>query len=166
MYNGIINSYMRRPRKNMNKLNSPEVNKDSIFGLFEEVPTEQIHEVKKKLINIKDSPNYKLGMFTKLILNHFVFHNKLQKFLEKEEPSYNVESTREASEFVVFNRAYNYIKKIDVNDKESIHAILDFNPKLLSSSLGSALNYFESLEEYEKCAHLFKIQEILKESSR
>jgi hypothetical protein len=155
---------MGRPRKNMNKLNSPELDKNSIFGLFEEVPTKQISEVKKKLVNIKDSPTYKLGMFTKIILNHFVFHDKLQKFLKKEEPSYNVESTREASEFVIFNRAYSYIKKVNVSDKESIYAILDFNPKLLSSSLDSALNYFESLEEYEKCACIFKIKKILKES--
>lgn len=141
------------------------MNKDTIFGLFDDSSNSD-STIVNSVIAINDGPYYKLGMFTKLILNHFVFHNKLQKFLQKEEPSYNVKSTKEASEFVVFNRAWNYISKIDINIKEHIFAILDFNPKLLSSSLESALLYFEELEEYEKCAHLFKIKNILKESKR
>ena len=141
------------------------MNKDKIFGLFEDSSDGEVLKV-KKIIPVNKGPYYKLGMFTKLILNHFVFHNKLEKFLQKEEPSYNVESTKEASEFVVFNRAWNYINKIDINKKEHIFAILDFNPHLLSSALESALIYFEGLEEYEKCAHLFKIQKVLKESKR
>lgn len=141
------------------------MNKDKIFGLFDDSSNPD-STIVNSVIAINDGPYYKLGMFTKLILNHFVFHNKLQKFLQKEEPSYNVKSTKEASEFVVFNRAWNYISKIDINIKEHIFAILDFNPKLLSSSLESALLYFEELEEYEKCAHLFKIKNILKESKR
>ena len=141
------------------------MNKDKIFGLFDDSSNPD-STIVNSVIAINDGPYYKLGMFTKLILNHFVFHNKLQKFLQKEEPSYSVKSTKEASEFVVFNRAWNYISKIDINIKEHIFAILDFNPKLLSSSLESALLYFEELEEYEKCAHLFKIKNILKESKR
>ena len=105
-------------------------------------------------------------MFTKLITNHFAFHAKLQKFLKKEEPNYDVESTREASEFVVFNRAFSYLKKLDPLNKDVTFIILDFNSKILSQTLESALQYFEEEEEFEKCAHIFKFQKILKESKR
>lgn len=144
------------------------MNKDRIFNLFDdsEDTQKQVIEQKKSLVGFNASPYHKLGMFTKLILNHFIFHHKLEKFLQKEEPSYNVESTKEASSFVVFNRAYNYLKQINPEDKNSVFAILDFNPKLLSKTLESALVYFENLEEYEKCAHIFKFQKILKESKR
>ena len=101
-------------------------------------------------------------MFTKLILNHFVFHDKLEKFLKKEEPSYDVESTREASEFVVFNRAWSYINQINPEEESVENAVLTFNKKLLSKAINSSLSYFESLEEYEKCAHIHKFQSILK----
>ena len=102
-------------------------------------------------------------MFTKLIVNHFVFHHKLEKFLQKEQPSYNSESTREASSFVVFNRAWNYLKQVNTEDKNHQRAILDFNPKILNKTLESALLYFQDGEEYRKCAHIFKIQQIIRE---
>jgi len=44
--------------------------------------------------------------------------------------------------------------------------VLDFDSKILIKTLESALIYFENLEEYEKCAHIYKFQKILKESKR
>ena len=35
--------------------------------------------------------------------------------------------------------------------------------KIFYQSLNTAINFFESYEEYEKCAHLHKIKEIVKE---
>jgi hypothetical protein len=144
------------------------VNKDKIFSLFDDSSEaqEKVKEQKKSLAVFNNSPYHKLGMFTKLIVNHFIFHAKLEKFLKKEEPTYNVESTREASEFVVFNRAFNYLNQINPLDKEVTFAVLDFDSKILTKTLESALIYFENLEEYEKCAHIHKFQKILKESKR
>ena len=140
------------------------INKDSIFNLFEDnSPKEGIIQVRKTLDDYIKTPFAKIGMFTKLILNHFVFHQKLQKFLEKEEPTYNADSTREAADFTVFNRSWNYIKKIDIDKESHIEAILNFNPKIFNKALQNAIWYFESQEEYEKCAHLYKIQKIVKE---
>ncbi len=144
------------------------MNKDKIFSLFDDSSEaqEKVKEQKKSLAVFNNSPYHKLGMFTKLIVNHFIFHAKLEKFLKKEEPTYNVESTREASEFVVFNRAFNYLNQINPLDKEVTFAVLDFDNKILTKTLESALTYFEELEEYEKCAHIHKFQKILKESKR
>lgn len=144
------------------------MNKDKIFNLFNDSPEAKNDETvqKKALAVFNNSPYHKLGMFTKLIVNHFVFHSKLEKFLKKEEPNYNAESTREASEFVVFNRAFNYLNQIDPLDKKVTYAVLDFDNKILNQTLESALQYFQDTEEYEKCAHIFKFQKILKESKR
>ena len=144
------------------------MNKDKIFSLFDDSPEakEKAKEQKKALATFNHSPHHKLGMFTKLIVNHFIFHAKLEKFLKKEEPSYNVQSTKEASEFVVFNRAFHYLNQINPLDKEVTFAILEFDEKILTKTLENALIYFENLEEYEKCAHIHKFQKILKESKR
>ena len=140
------------------------MNKDKIFGLFEEKGNETNHLEK---LDLPYNDSYmKIGMFTKLILNHFVFHAKLEKFLQQEEPSYNIQSTKEASSFVVFNRAWHYLKQVNPNDKETVFTILEFNPNSLNKALDSALQYFEDIEEYEKCAHIFKIKTILKESKK
>lgn len=146
------------------------MNPNNIFGLFDDKGTsgiiEDAKDVKNKLEEFKDSPIVKIGMFTKLILNHHVFHSKLESFLKKEEPTYDVQSTKESSEFVVYNRAWYYLNQVNINKKEDIFAILDFNPKMLNKALESALLYFENGEEYLKCAHIFKIQQILRESKR
>ena len=157
---------MKPQKKYTNKLNPKEVNKENLFNLFEENPgrEENIQDANKKLEDFKNSPTVKIGMFTKLILNHHVFHSKLEKFLQREEPTYNIESTKESSEFVVYNRAWFYLNQVDPSQKEDIHSILDFNPKLLNNALESALMYFQDREEYLRCAHIFRIQQILRES--
>jgi hypothetical protein len=159
---------MRQLKEHTYNLNYRVVNKDKIFSLFDDSNPSQEQPIgsKNTLTSFNAGPYHKLGMFTKLILNHFVFHHKLEKFLQKEEPSYNVESTKEASAFVVFNRAYHYLSQVNPEEKEDIFAILDFNPKLLGKTLEQSIIYFEGLEEYEKCAHIHKFQKILKESKR
>ena len=138
------------------------INKDKIFSLFvdgKEIKDEMAKEQLKELIN---GPFGRIGMFVKLIQNHKIFHLKLEKFLKKEQPNYNVESTKEASEFTVYNRAFNYIKDISLDDHNHVNAIINFDPKLLYSTLGMSIKYFEEIEEYEKCSHLHNIQEIVR----
>ena len=139
------------------------INKDKIFQLF--VDGEEIDDDKTKseIRDFMNGPFAKIGMFVKLIQNHEVFHRKLEKFLKKEQPNYNVESTKEASEFTVYNRAWTYIKDISLDNHEDINAIINFDNKIFSKVLGNAIQFFEQYEEYEKCAHLYKIKEIVKE---
>ena len=62
------------------------IDKNKIFDLFggkddNEKAGEIIMNAPKDLF---DSPIAKIGMFTKLIINHEVFHTKLKKFFEQE----------------------------------------------------------------------------------
>ncbi len=140
------------------------MNKDSIFNLFDDnTPQESEVSTRASLDDFIKSPYAKIGMFTKLILNHEVFHQKLQKFLKEEEPNYNSSSTKEAGDYVVFNRSWHYIKDINIDNGEHIEGILDFNPKMFYKALQDAIFYFEHCEQYERCAHLLKIQQLVKE---
>ena len=140
------------------------INKDRIFNLFSTTP--EVKEKEEKRISIEEfieSPYAKIGMFTKLILNHYVFQEKLKKFLKTEEPAYSIENTKEAANYTVFNKAWEYIREIDIENKDHINALIGFNPIVFNKALTSAIVYFQDGEEYEKCAHIFKIQEIIKE---
>ena len=139
------------------------IDKDKIFQLFVDGKEINDDKTKSEIRDFMNGPFAKIGMFVKLIQNHEVFHRKLEKFLKKEQPNYNVESTKEASEFTVYNRAWSYIKNISINDEDDLNAIINFEPKALSKVLVSSLSFFEGYEEYEKCAHLHKIQKIVKE---
>jgi glycine cleavage system protein P-like pyridoxal-binding family len=134
-----------------------KIDKEKIFRLFEDKNIENTI----KMVDI--NPKYKkIGMFTKLILNHYIFHSKLEKFLQKEQPEYDMVSTKEASEYIIFNRAWGFIKDIDPEDKVDISCILEFNSNYLNKSLNDSIFYFQEYEEYEKCSHLFKIQQVIK----
>ena len=139
------------------------IDKDKIFKLFVDGKEISGDKTKDEIKDFMNGPYAKIGMFVKLIQNHEVFHKKLEKFLKKEQPNYNVESTKEASEFTVYNRAWGYIKNIDIKDKEDLNAIINFEHKTLLKILSSSITFFEIYEEYEKCAHLHKIQRIIEE---
>jgi|TARA_R110002073_G_C9386394_1_gene573417 hypothetical protein len=139
------------------------VDKDKIFQLFLDGKENIDDETKKEIHDFMNGPYAKIGMFVKLIQNHKIFHQKLEKFLKQEQPDYNVESTKEASEFTVYNRAWTYIKQIDIEKSDDIKAIINFDPKIFCNTLNNAINFFENYEEYEKCAHIYKIKEIVKE---
>ena len=138
------------------------INKDKIFKLFLDGKEINDPKTEEKLKDFMNGPFAQIGMFVKLIQNHHIFHKKLEKFLKKEQPNYNVESTKEASEFTVYNRAYNYIKKISLDDHDDFNAIINFDPQVLFDALNHSIKHFESYEEYEKCAFLHNIQEVVK----
>ena len=137
------------------------IDKNKIFQLFVEGKEVDDDKTKQEIKDFMSGPYAKIGMFVKLIQNHGIFHKKLEKFLKQEQPDYNVESTKEASEFTVYHRAWGYIKQIDLNEKDDINAI-NFNPKIFLKTLEGAIKFFEGYEEYEKCAHIHKIKEIVK----
>ena len=139
------------------------IDKDKIFKLFVDGKEISEDKTKEEIKDFMNGPYAKIGMFVKLIQNHEVFHKKLEKFLKKEQPNYNVESTKEASEFTVYNRAWGYINNINIEDKEDLDAIVNFEHKVLLKILSSSISFFEIYEEYEKCAHLYKIQKVIKE---
>ena len=106
------------------------IDKDKMFSLFEQPEGKKDG---KELVTFSNSlleePFTKIGMFTKLIINHNVFHQKLEKFLKAEKPDYDVQEARRASEFTVFNRAWHYISKIDLEDRNHLEAIMGQDPK-------------------------------------
>tara|TARA_B110000858_G_scaffold56554_1_gene65800 strand:- start:79 stop:504 length:426 start_codon:yes stop_codon:yes gene_type:complete len=139
------------------------VDKDKIFQLFVDGKEIDGDKTKEEIKDFMNGPYAKIGMFVKLIQNHEIFHKKLEKFLKQEQPDYNIESTKEASEYTVYHRAWSYIKQIDIDNSDHLNAIINFDPKVFYKILGGAINFFESYEEYEKCAHLHKINKLVKE---
>ena len=136
------------------------IDKDKIFELFGSPINEE-----EDFINIAstmlDEPFNKIGMFTKLIINHIIFHQKLSKFLSKESNMViDLEDTKQASAFAIFNRAWFYIKKIDLKNKSDLEAVVKFKKEPFLSTLNEAIEYFEEVEEYEKCAKLLEIKKL------
>jgi hypothetical protein len=132
--------------------------KDNIFSLFQNEDTIEVYE------NFMDNPYVKIGMFNKIIRNNTVFNIKFKKFLDSVDPNYDKEYIDSSSKFITFNRAFFYIKDIDVKNPQHIDALRCHDFEGLILNLNSSISFFEEREEYEKCSHLFKIKKIIEES--
>ena len=131
------------------------ISKEKIFSLFDSPNTMDVHE------DFMDSPYAKIGMFNKIILNNTVFFQKLKYFFNKNQKAYNEENVNSYALFVTFNRAFFYINQVDIDSNAHIDALMCYNPEQLIYNLDQSILYFEKNEEYEKCAHLFKIKDFL-----
>jgi len=131
------------------------INLDSLFNLFPHRDVSNTEEM--AYIDFADKPVYKLGMYKKLILNHINFRKKVIQFFKQTNAELSIEEMQEAGEFVTYNRAWSYIKQIDINDDNHVEAISIYRDDALETTLELGIKYFQNLEEYERCAHLFKI---------
>ena len=115
------------------------------------------------LIDFKNTPIYWVGMYKKLILNHVNFNKKIIKFFQKTDRELDLNDMKEAGEYVTYNRAWSYIKKIDISNKEHLKGIDAYSDEYLDTALSLGINFFIETEQYERCAHLQKILDYLSE---
>jgi len=130
--------------------------KDNIFSLFQNEDTIEVYE------NFMDNPYIKIGMFNKIIKNNTIFNIKFKKFLDSTDLNYDKDYIDSSSRFITFNRAFFYIKDIDIENLQHIDALKCYDFENLMLNVNTSISFFEEKEEYEKCAHLLKIKNFLK----
>ena len=132
--------------------------KDNIFSLFQNEDTIEVYE------NFMDNPYVKVGMFNKIIRNNTIFNIKFKKFLDSADLNYDKDYIDSSSRFITFNRAFFYIKDINVENQQHIDALKCYDFEDLMLNVNTSISFFEEKEEYEKCSHLFKIKKLIEES--
>ncbi len=139
------------------------INLDNIFHLFG--PDDNFDGVDNgtTYMDFKNTPTYWVGMYKKLILNHINFNKKIIKFFQKSDKALDLGDVKEAGEFVTYNRAWSYIKKIDMSNKEHIKGIKVYADEYLDTALKLGISFFIETEQYERCAQLQKILDSLSE---
>ena len=142
-----------------------DVNK--IFGLFgnkEENPKPDLgtnQDMSYLLEDFKKHPMFWVGMFKKLIYNHKIFNTKALNSFKDMDEGLDVNDIEAAGEFIMYNRAWYWIEKINVNDDLHQNSLSHYADEILLTYTKVIILYFQELEEYEKCAHLKKIQTFL-----
>lgn len=135
------------------------ISKDKIFGLFENNENSQI-DIHNEFM---DNPYVKIGMFNKIIQNNEIFFYKLKKYYINNNIPHNEDNIGVYTQFVTYNRAFFYINQIDVDNKVHVDSLLCYDSNLLIANLNKTLMFFEGREEYEKCAHIFKIIKVVED---
>jgi hypothetical protein len=137
------------------------MNINKIFDLFKsEKPKEE--QVEEQVV--LDGPVLWVGMFVKLIANYEIFTKQIIQFFRTTNQELDVDDIEKASSYMVYMRAYENISKLDINDPMHLEAIKMHPNKPMGLALESALNYYLDSEEYEKCAFLKQIQDIVNPS--
>jgi hypothetical protein len=131
-----------------------------IFGQFEEHNKQSVNKAVKDLW--EDKPQHRLRTFAKLIRNHNVFLEKTIQYFSHNNPDFDEQEFRESGDLVVYNRAFYYIKDLDLDKKEDEIALAVCGREI-QPELYDALMFFEDEEEYEKCAIIHKFIIFLKE---
>jgi len=134
------------------------MNINKIFSLFKspEEPEETISQ-----IDLSESPVIWIGMFKRLITNYEVFAKQLIKFLGDTNPDLDVVEVERASSYMVYDKAYNHLFKLDTTNETHLDCIKLYSDDVFKKTLDAALIYFESVEEYERCIFLKQIQDIV-----
>jgi hypothetical protein len=143
--------------------NKQEVNIEKIFKQFQKDIT---NKKEGELIvigqNMQQSPILWLGMFKKLVTNHVTFIKQIRDFFENEDVGMNIDELDTAGEYVIFHRAWYYISNINLDNKIDQDAIKLTADDELFSAIKTVLRFFESIEDYEKCSFLKRIQDEIK----
>ena len=138
---------------------------DKIFDLFSsadfDTPLEKKAKAADDLILIQETPMFWIGMFKKIILNNQVFYHQLKNHLP-EELLKEIAQGDDLANMVTYSRAWFYISKLDLKRRLDIDALTAFTDNDLLYASEMALRFFEGKEEYEKCAYLKQIQDVIK----
>jgi hypothetical protein len=139
---------------------------DSIFALFgfPDKDDEERKKLEAELDVFKETPHFKLGMFHKLIMNGSLFSKQVVKFFAKSDPELDIKGIDMAGEYMMYTRAWYWIEQVKLRKKEWKEALKQYASEEFVVSIKLSINYFEGTEEYEKCAHLKKIQDFVEKS--
>ena len=134
------------------------MNINKIFSLFKS--SEEPEEIISQL-DSSESPIIWIGMFKKMIVNYETLAKQLIQMFKLSEPSLDVDEIERASSYMVYNKAYTYLIKFDLNNQTHLDTLQLYSDKTLKFTLDKALSHFEYIEEYEKCMFLKNIQDIV-----
>jgi hypothetical protein len=143
-----------------------DINK--IFGAFDSSSNEWDHRgynyySPRTLPKIDENhPKYFIRMFWKLITNHLSYNKHLIDFFNQSDSSLDTSSIEYAGEKILYARAYNFIKRIDLEDDYHQKILKEENSKELKKSYKLIIRFYEDEEEYEKCALLKKQLDYIK----
>lgn len=137
-------------------------NAHRIFNLFNPIPSKVDEEMENELREFETTPYYKIGMFTKILNNGNNFKTEIINFISKSDKDLDPENIKSAGDFIMYNRAYYWISQFDIDDKKWISNAREAKSNYIEEYINDSIRYFESIEEYEKCAILVKILNTIK----
>lgn len=136
------------------------VNLNKIFDLFDKEYS--TNDETSLLVDFSEHPLFWISGFNKLINNHLFFKQYTIKTFKDISPDININELEKAGEELMFRKAWDYIKFIDLNKIFHMECLKLKADEQFINNLQVSISFFEVLEEYEKCALLKNIESKVK----
>ncbi len=130
--------------------------------MFDDGDSKDTDEV-SLLVDFSDHPLYWISGFNKIINNYVFFTQYIAKNFNNISPELNQEEIDTIGVTLLFNRSWEYIKRLNLDNPFHIDCLKIKSSESLNDSLEAAILFFEKIEEYEKCAFLKNIQDKVKD---
>jgi hypothetical protein len=132
------------------------INLNKIFDLFDKEYS--ANDETSLLVDFSEHPLFWISGFNKLINNHLFFKQYTVKTFKNISPDININELEKAGEELMFRKAWDYIKFIDLNKIFHMECLKLKADEQFIDNLQVSISFFEVLEEYEKCALLKHIE--------
>ena len=134
------------------------IDPEKLFAAFE------LPESDEPLIaDLQKTQAFKLGMFKKIIWNQKNMEDRMDKFLKMmPELAERISIDDDAGEFVTHTRAWSYLKDFNPDSEQGKDALRIFSDDYTKTACQLAIHFWEEREHYEKCAHIKKVYDLLK----
>ena len=103
-------------------------------------------------------PDFNGKDFNKIIDNHLFFTQYTVKTFKNISPDINIDELEKAGEVLMYRKAWDYIKSIDLNKNFHVECLKNKASRDFVYNLQISIQFFELHEEYEKCALLKNIE--------
>lgn len=134
----------------MNKLDP-----HTLFSIFEQGDEEIYKEHGQE--EVLKNPFVLMQMVTRGIENYEMMAIIYQKHYPEQ-----FDRIKDLLKLKYYNKLYSYLKRINYNSLENIYKIGDtFEKRQVGEALNTLLEYYERLEEYEKCGEIVKYIQLL-----
>lgn len=118
-------------------------------------------ETVENLSDLKKTPYFKIGVFTKLIINGLSFKKQVVRFFENSDGNLDMKDVDLMGEFMMYHRAWYWISQLDWTDEEWLNDLRRSSDNEFLTALKLSIDFFEDEEEFERCAFLKKIQDFV-----
>jgi hypothetical protein len=119
--------------------------------------------LEENLTSFKKTPYFKIGVFTKLIMNGLSFKKQVIMLFENSDGNMDMRDVDLMGEFMMYQRAWYWISQLDWTDEEWLNDLRRSSNDKLLTAVKLSINFFEDEEEFEKCAFLKKIQDFVED---
>ena len=134
----------------MNKLDP-----HTLFSIFEKGDEDVYKEHGQE--GVLQNPFVLMGMVLRGLDNY-----KLMSIIYMKNYPKEFKAVEPSVKYKFYNRLYSYLKRINIDTIENAYTIGDsFDNKNVCDSLDELIDYFQSIEHYEKCAKILKYKNLL-----